>query len=77
MPIYEYSCEDCGSNFEKLIRRTADRSEVACPKCTSQKLHQQFSSFAARVSDGGSRQPATAGGCPAGMCQTSGLCGRN
>ncbi|WP_031500690.1 FmdB family zinc ribbon protein [Bryobacter aggregatus] len=77
MPIYEYSCEDCGSRFEKLIRRPADQTELACPKCTSQQLTQEYSSFAARVPEGGSRQPAAAGGCPAGMCQSPGLCGRN
>ena len=28
MPIYEYSCEDCGSTFEKLVRRQGDAVEL-------------------------------------------------
>ena len=31
MPIYEYSCEDCGTKFEKLVRRQGD--DVVCPSC--------------------------------------------
>jgi putative FmdB family regulatory protein len=77
MPIYEYSCETCGTQFEKLLRRSAETAEMDCPKCASRRLRQEYSSFAARVPEGSSRQPAMAGGCGAGMCQTPGMCGRN
>lgn len=32
MPTYDYECEACGHNFEK-IRKISDDSEVLCPKC--------------------------------------------
>lgn len=75
MPIFEYACENCGTNFEKLVRRAG--VEVSCPKCSSRDLQQQFSTFAARA-NGMTREAAPrAGGCPSGMCATPGLCGRN
>ena len=33
MPIYEYKCEDCGTKFEKLVRRSTEMAEVECPSC--------------------------------------------
>jgi putative FmdB family regulatory protein len=32
MPLYEYSCDDCGERFE-LIRRASDEEPVICPEC--------------------------------------------
>lgn len=74
MPIYEYACQDCGTKFEKLMRRASD--EIECPECRGKKLAQQWSTFAARA-NGVPKDAAPMGGCPAGMCQTPGLCGRN
>ena len=31
MPIYEYRCEDCGTKFEKLVRRSAGRAGDRMP----------------------------------------------
>lgn len=76
MPIYEYKCEGCGNEFEKLIRRTADESTLACPGCGDRHLEQKWSTFAAKADSGG-RAQEMGGGCPAGMCQTPGMCGRN
>jgi len=34
MPIYEYACQDCGNQFEKLVLRlTEDAPAPACPGC--------------------------------------------
>lgn len=33
MPIYEYSCHNCGEKFEKLVSINADETELTCPKC--------------------------------------------
>ncbi len=75
MPIFEYLCEDCGTKFEKLVRKV-NQDELLCPSCGQDHLAQQHSTFAAR-SNGANAQPAMSGGCPAGMCQTPGVCGRN
>jgi len=74
MPIYEYSCDDCGTRFEKLVR--ASDPKLLCPSCGQDHLSQELSTFAARAG-GGSKAAPTAGGCPSGMCRTPDLCGRN
>jgi len=77
MPIYEYSCDDCGTHFEKLVRRS-DTERVRCPACGETHLTTEYSTFAAR-SAAGSRPAescAPEGGCGAGMCQ-GGMCGMN
>ena len=77
MPIFEYLCEDCGNQFEKLVRRSASESDgVACPSCGQKHLKQQFSTFAAHA-NGASQSQDSMPSCPSGMCQTPGLCGRN
>lgn len=73
MPIFEYLCEDCGSKFEKLVRRPGV-DQVLCPSCGQSHLEQQFSSFAA-PSNGG-EDFAEMPTCPSGMCATPELCGR-
>lgn len=50
MPIYEFKCEDCKENFEKLVRSAMAVDEVTCPNCGSPKIVKQISSFAAKVS---------------------------
>lgn len=75
MPIFEYLCEDCGTRFEKLVRRD---SEVLCPGCSSQRLNQQLSTFSAHANGAPARsQGAQMPQCPGGMCRTPDLCGRN
>ena len=32
MPIFEYLCDDCGTEFEKLVRNRAS-TDVLCPSC--------------------------------------------
>jgi len=73
MPIYEYLCEDCGTHFEKLLRRTTD--EVNCPECGESHLAQQLSRFAAR-SDGGQAEAFTPACTRGDMC-CHGSCGEN
>lgn len=75
MPIFEYSCESCGTRFEKLLRRPTETDGLECPSCGDHHLRQELSTFAAH--NGGSKEQAAPGGCPAGMCRTPGLCGRN
>ena len=46
MPIYEYSCKDCHSTFDKTLTLAAhDREPVTCPKCGGQNVAQDFTSF--------------------------------
>ena len=74
MPIYEYRCEDCGTKFEKLVRRS-DTAELECPSCGKHHLKQELSTFAAHA--GSSPKSAPAPSCPGGRCSNPGMCGMN
>lgn len=75
MPIYEYKCQDCGSTFEKLVRRSSEVAELECPSCGQKHLRQELSTFAAQVSSG---KAADGPMCPSGgPCRTPGMCGLN
>lgn len=71
MPIFEYVCDDCGTRFEKLVRR---EDQVLCPQCGESHLTAQFSTFSAHA-NGKSAEAMPS--CPGGMCRTPDLCGRN
>jgi putative FmdB family regulatory protein len=74
MPIFEYSCEDCGTKFEKLVRRKED--EIECPSCGEKHLKQELSTFAAHANGSPKAAPAMPS-CPGGMCRNPGMCGMN
>ena len=73
MPIYEYTCNSCGQEFEHLMR--ADE-KPKCPSCGREKLTRSFSVAAAHTSS--SSDPACpareAGACDAHHC-SGGPCG--
>jgi putative FmdB family regulatory protein len=67
MPIYEYVCDNCQTQFEKIVINK--QQEIACPKCASKKATIQLSVFAT----GGSSTPSGSsssggGGCCGGGC---------
>jgi putative FmdB family regulatory protein len=46
MPSYEYACKACKKNFTLTLTVTEhDKKRIACPKCKSRKVEQQFGSF--------------------------------
>jgi len=73
MPIFEYSCKDCGTRFEKLVRRTGD--EILCPSCGKDEVAQELSTFAAHA-NGAPKEAAPKMPC-GNRCPTPGLCGMN
>ncbi|MBN1306787.1 MAG: zinc ribbon domain-containing protein [Chitinispirillaceae bacterium] len=46
MPIYEYSCRDCGAEFEELVSLAA-KENPACPSCRSERTERKISTFSA------------------------------
>ena len=43
MPIYEFVCQTCGSEFEK-IQSFSDKTVPVCPRCQSDQVERQMSS---------------------------------
>lgn len=41
MPIYEYSCDHCGHQFEWLVRTTEEKP--TCPSCSGKRLTRKLS----------------------------------
>jgi len=54
MPIFEYECQKCGLEFEKLVRRADETLKVTCPACNSRKVDEKISAFSSRVKGGSS-----------------------
>lgn len=51
MPMYHYTCKECGLSFTKFLRRSK-RNMVKCPMCKSRKL-ERFGKGEKRGVDGG------------------------
>ncbi len=51
MPIYEYRCEKCESEFELLVR---GEERPVCPDCGGRKLEKLLSVPAAHINAGSS-----------------------
>ncbi|MEA3408310.1 MAG: zinc ribbon domain-containing protein [Chloroflexota bacterium] len=64
MPIYEYQCEECGHNFEKLIRSMSSTPDIECPKCHSANCKKAISLFG--TSSSGSAGSSAAACAPSG-----------
>ena len=45
MPIFEFKCSACGSEFEKLVKNSESTAE--CPSCHSTDLQKKLSTFSA------------------------------
>ncbi len=74
MPIYEFICRDCQSNFDRLIP-ASQRDKTDCPTCGSEKTARKISLTApAQVKTGGASRAFEGQGCGAVNC-CGGGCG--
>ncbi len=66
MPIYEYICQSCGENFEKIVLTASSTTQIICPHCKSENLKKNMSTTSYRLASSSSAMPACgkAGGCP-------------
>lgn len=51
MPIYEFVCKDCASNFEDLVM-ISQLDQVTCPVCGSGQVKKKMSTFASKPAEG-------------------------
>jgi putative FmdB family regulatory protein len=69
MPIYEYICDDCKSQFEKIVINR--QQEISCPKCSGKNAKIQLSVFSSALAGGtpkSSSNSSGGGGCCGGGC---------
>lgn len=45
MPIYEYRCEDCGHQFEKIRSFSKKDEKIECPICGKENTERVLSVF--------------------------------
>lgn len=72
MPLYEYACRDCQSQFELLIRGS---QTPHCPRCESKRLERLLSVPAAHTSGAAELPqcaPRSPGGCGLPQCGMGG-----
>jgi putative FmdB family regulatory protein len=79
MPIFEFACQDCHTDFELLVRSS---TALACPHCQSTALEKKLSVFStAQGGAGASAGPEAcmsamaSGGCGACGAAHAGACG--
>ena len=51
MPLYEFICLDCGAEFESLVWKASETSQVNCPACGGKELEEKISRFASVSKD--------------------------
>jgi len=68
MPIYEFSCAKCGTEFDELVMSSKPEAiaQVACPECGSHKLKKKVSTFASGATGGSSGAASAASCAPSG-----------
>jgi putative FmdB family regulatory protein len=66
VPIYEFKCEKCGSDFEELVFGAAE--DVECPRCKSTSVERKMSTFAFKS---GGKFVAASSGSGCSSCQTT------
>ena len=65
MPLFEYQCKTCGHRFEALV---VGSRTPACPRCKSDELEKQLSTFGL----GGSGRSYGSGSYGGSSCATGG-----
>jgi putative FmdB family regulatory protein len=48
MPLYEYQCNDCGEEFEKMVPFSQANQSPECPSCQGQDTRKKISTIALR-----------------------------
>ncbi|HDS30379.1 MAG TPA: zinc ribbon domain-containing protein [Firmicutes bacterium] len=65
MPIYEFKCPKCGTEFEDLVANRGD--SAPCPSCGCKKVERRISVPAPHQSKGSANIPS----CSDGTCHLS------
>ena len=68
MPMFGFSCENCGSHFEEWVRSQDGVDQVSCPRCHSRNVQKLLSRVAKiRVGSGAGTASTSANCSPGGL----------
>jgi len=69
MPLFDFVCRACGTEFEFLVR---GGEKPVCPRCQGTDLAKQLSTFAARTGGGesGENSGGKCAGCKGRSCSS-------
>lgn len=73
MPIFEYVCQNCGKEFERLVFRSDE--VVECPECGQQSVNKLMSACAAKIGykfTSASKPADSCSGCSSTSCSSCG-----
>ncbi|OAG28231.1 FmdB family zinc ribbon protein [Thermodesulfatator autotrophicus] len=70
MPIYEFICEDCGKEFEVLLKSRDEIESVRCENCNSPRIKRLMSVTGAVItgSSSSSKPTVSTQKCESGTC---------
>jgi len=71
VPIYEYRCQRCDADFERLVRSPNER--VKCPECAGRRVRRKLSTFAVSGSSQDRRSRSAESSC--GSCRAASCAG--
>ncbi|MEW6442155.1 MAG: zinc ribbon domain-containing protein [bacterium] len=79
MPLYEFTCQQCGRLCEFLVRSSTEKVELRCPACGCERLQRVLSRVNSVVagSGGGADSSVEHRSCPSGTCSTITLPGHS
>jgi len=69
MPVYEYFCKACETDFDDLVRMGTPDEEIECPRCGKHEAKRLLSVF----SSGGSASEGTGATSSSASCGHSGF----
>jgi putative FmdB family regulatory protein len=67
MPLYEFQCLGCKTEFEELVRNAEEK--VECPKCGKSKVKRLMSKVAFKCEGSSMRTTAGGGGSGCSTCR--------
>jgi putative FmdB family regulatory protein len=75
MPLYEFSCNECGTMFERILAFNVANNGVSCPDCGKTDARRLLSVFAAVSKSKTGETKAVAATGPGCGCSSSFGCG--
>jgi len=63
MPVYEYTCTDCGNHFDALRSMKDADNQIECKECKSIHTRRMLSKIFAQSKNGNGLSTSNNGGC--------------